>query len=62
VCSHSQTQALHEREKLAAPERIEQMLQLVGVQREREKMLQERYGSLLADRMELSEALRKIGN
>mmetsp|Transcript_14021 Transcript_14021/g.37873 ORF Transcript_14021/g.37873 Transcript_14021/m.37873 type:complete len:825 (-) Transcript_14021:211-2685(-) len=54
-------QALYEREKLAAPDRIEQMLHLVSVQQQREKALQERYGSLMADHMELSNALSKIG-
>jgi len=53
-------QALHEREKIAAPDRIEHMLSLVGAQQDREKALQERYGSLMADHMELSNALSKI--
>lgn len=56
-CTHLYSQALHEREKLAAPERIEQMLQLVGAQREKERVLQDRYAALLADKAELSSAM-----
>ena len=53
-------QELHDREKLAAPERIEQMLHLVDVQRDKEKVLQGRFAGLLADRMELSNTLSKV--
>ena len=39
--------ALHDQEGRAAPERIEELQVLVDAQRERERILQERYGSLL---------------
>ncbi len=51
------TQALHEREQLAAPERIEQMLELVQKQKERERSLQDRYKGLLREKEDMLEQL-----
>ncbi len=50
-------QALNEREKLAAPERIEAMIELVRGAQEREQQLQERFRGLATERDELLAAL-----
>jgi hypothetical protein len=51
------TQALHEREQRAAPERLEQLMDLVAAQKEKEKALQDRYKGLMREKTELMSLL-----
>lgn len=58
ACFHLHLQALNEREQRAAPERIEAMVELVAAQKEKEKMLQERYKGLMREHADLTAALQ----
>lgn len=54
-------QALAERERRAAPERIEALAERVAAQRARERDLQERYKALSRERQDLAGALAARG-
>uniref|UniRef100_A0A7S0WNZ6 Uncharacterized protein n=1 Tax=Chlamydomonas leiostraca TaxID=1034604 RepID=A0A7S0WNZ6_9CHLO len=49
--------ALHEREQRAAPERLEQLMDLVAAQKEKEQALQDRYKGLMREKTELMNML-----
>lgn len=50
-------QALHQREQIAAPDRIESLLAVVDNQKAREGLLQLRYKALLDTKQELKRAV-----